>query len=127
MLDWKLANRHETRMMESLNLIFHKHPKLLEFLFEQDKAKLRDEPAVLLFEAGVFSTGEKILIRIGIDLWNGAGHVHLWDVIERLDFRNYSNVLLGLQYLRQNEDEDEGIVWRQPKTAYFERGSGSSS
>jgi hypothetical protein len=127
MLNWQSPNRHETRMMESLNLIFQKHPKLLEFLFAKDEAKLQDEPAALLYEAGVFSTGEMILIRIGIDLWNGQGHVHLWDVIERLDFENYSNVLLGLQYLRKNEDENEGIVWRQPKTAYSKRGSGSAS
>ena len=117
MLNWNRANRYELRMQDTLNLIFRNHPKLLEFLFDKERPRLRLEPECLLSECGVFSSGEKILVRVGLDLWNGSGGVSLWDVVERLDVYNYRNVLAGLLNLRQSEDEDEGIVWRQPKRA----------
>jgi hypothetical protein len=105
-------------MQEALNLIFSKHPEFLEFLFEKSEPRLRDEPEVLLSEAGVFSTGEKILLRIALDLWCGQGHVDLWDIVERLDLRNYEHVLAGLRHLRPNEEDGGPLVWRQPKMAY---------
>ena len=105
-------------MQESLNLIFQKHPQFLAYLFEKDRPKLRQEPEILLSEAGGFSTGEKILIRIGLDLWSGVGNVQLWDIVERLDEENYHNVLVGLRHLRPNEQDGGPMVWRQSKMAY---------
>lgn len=127
MLDWKGIGRGERRMQEALNLIFSKHPRFLEFLFDGDKPRLRDEPDALLAEAGVFSTGEKILIRIALDLWSGQGRVSLWDIVERLDLRNYEHVLAGLRHLRPNEEDGGPLVWRQPKMAYSPRERRSSS
>ena len=118
MLNWQGVGRHECRMQEVLNLIFQKHPELLKFLFEKEQARLRLDPELLLLEAGVFSSGEKILARVGLDLWNGSGHVQLWDVIERLDEGNYHNVLAGLRHLRPIEEDGAPMVWRQPKRAY---------
>ena len=118
MLNWKRANRYEVRMQDTLNLIFGNHLQLLEFLFDKERPQLRLEPECLLSESGVFSSGEKILVRVGLDLWNGSGGVSLWDIVERLDVNNYRNVLAGLLNLRQSDDEEAGISWRQPKTAY---------
>ena len=123
MLTWKKMNRYELRMQETLNLIFRNHPGLLAFIFDIERPRLRLEPECLLSEYGVFSSGEKILVRVALDLWNGSGGVSLWDVVERLDVDNYRNVVAGLLILRQSDDEEMGIVWRQPKTACrFRRG-----
>lgn len=119
MLNWPQAGRHERRLQETLNLVFRNHPNLLEFLFESKRAGLKAEPAVLLVGAGVFSSGEKILVRLGLDLWCGGGQVSLWDIIERLDQENYRNVLIGLRHLRRSEPDGSEMVWRQPKTAYW--------
>ena len=118
MLQWTKTNRHEARMEEALCLIFRNHPKLLEFLFDRTSPKLRQPVEQLQFEAGVYSCGEQILIRVALDLWNGSGEVTLWDLVGRLDVRNYQNVVRGLVSLRRIEDEDLGILWRQPKKAY---------
>jgi hypothetical protein len=118
MLNWQGAGRHERRMQEVLNLIFQNHPQFLEFLFEKERAKLRQDPEELLRDAMVFSTGEKILIRIALDLWSGQGLVHLWDIVERLDEENYHNVLAGLRHLRPIEEDGAPMRWRQPKMAY---------
>lgn len=122
MLNWTRLGRHERRMQGTLGLIFRNHVHLLEFLFDRDRARLRVEPERILSEAGPFSSGEKILVRVGLDLWNGSGQVSLWDIVERLDVENYRNVLLGLRYLRRNEPDGEEMVWRQPKMAYSSEG-----
>ncbi len=129
MLDWKGIGKGQRRMQEVLNLIFSKHPRFLEFLFDEHEPKLRDEPEALLYEAGVFSRGEQILIRIALDLWCGEGNVSLWDIVERLDLYNYEHVLAGLRHLRPNEEDGGPLVWRQRKMAYseWERRSSSTS
>jgi hypothetical protein len=87
-----------------------------------ERPELRLDPQWLLTEAKNLSSGEMTLIRVGLDLWNGMGHVRLWDIIERLDVYNFQGVVSGLRNLRRNDDEQEGIVWRQPKMAYFPKG-----
>jgi hypothetical protein len=117
MLNWQGAGRHERRMQEVFNLIFENHPEFLGFLFEPERARLRMAPDELLTEAGGFSTGERILIRVALDLWSGQGHVQLWDMVERLDDENYHHVLAGLRHLRPIEEDGAPMVWRQPKRA----------
>lgn len=119
MLNWPQTGRHQRRMQETLNLIFRSHPNLLEFLFEREDARLRAQAEELLVGIGVFSSGEKILVRVALNLWNGSGHVSLWDIVERLDQENYRNVLIGLRHLRRTEPDGSEMVWRQPKTAYY--------
>jgi hypothetical protein len=127
MLKWKNCGRARKRLGDVMELIFHNHPKLLEFLFCLEHAELQDEPEVLLRESGVFSSGEQILVRVGLDLWTGKVEVKLWDIIQRLDQENYQNVLLGLRLLRPYDPDGSDICWRQPKMAYSERERSSSS
>ncbi len=117
MLNWQEPGRHQKKMMETLNIVFAQHPELLGFLFERDRPRLNHEAEVLLSKASGYSSGERILIRVGLDLWNGSGEVKMWQIIEDLDDNNYENVLLGLRHLRTDED-DSGMRWRQPKMAY---------
>jgi hypothetical protein len=117
MLDWQGAGRHERRMQEVLNLIFRSHPQFLGHLFETDRARLRKPPEVLLEAAAAFSSGERVLICVALDLWSGVGGVRLWDLVERLDDENYHHVLAGLRHLRPIEDDGAPMVWRQRKMA----------
>ena len=108
-------------MMETLNIIFAGHSKLLQFLFDNESARLREEPEFLLAWARGFSSGEQILVRIGLDLWSGSGDVKLWHIIESLDDVTYVNLLLGLRHLRhlrQIDPDGPEMRWRQPKMAY---------
>lgn len=118
MLNWQRPGRHEMRMMETLNIIFAGHSKLLQFLFDNEAARLREAPEFLLASAREFSSGEQILVRIGLDLWSGSGDVKLWHIIELLDDVTYENVLLGLRHLRQINPDGPEMRWRQPKMAY---------
>jgi hypothetical protein len=88
MLKWKNCGRARERLGEVMSRIFRNHPKLLDFLFYPDRPELRDDAEILLRESGVFSTGEKILIRVALDLWTGEVEVKLWDIIQKLDQSN---------------------------------------
>lgn len=109
--------------MEVMNLIFRNHTGLLDFLFEPNRPKLRREAEMLLREARDFSSGEQILIRVALNLWNGHGSVCLWDVIEKLDQKNYQQVILGLQYLRHFDPSRPEMMFRQLKLDTFRPGA----
>jgi hypothetical protein len=115
MLHWKNPGRGGQRMMEVMNHIFRHHPQLLEFLFDQESPQLRKGAEWLMREAGAFCTGEKILIRIALNLWNGYGSVCLWDVIEKLDQQNYQQVIRGLRHLRRFDPDAPEMMFRQLK------------
>ena len=123
MLCWENPGRGGQRLMEVMNLTFQNHPQLLGFLFESDRPKLRHEASTLIREAGAFSTGEKILIRIALNLWSGHGSVCLWDIIEKLDQEDYQQVVLGLQYLRQYDLDAPELMFRQLKLDTFRTGA----
>lgn len=123
MLNWPGAGKAERRMLEALNLIFRNHPNLLEFLFEKDKARLRQDPELLRGNSNGFCHGEQILIRVALDLWCGAGNVRMWEILESLDDGNFANTLAGLRHLRRTDLGGPEMVWRQPKMAYWKRGA----
>jgi hypothetical protein len=100
MLNWKDTSQEEQRLKLVMEWIFRNHPQLLEFLFKSNIPYLRDEPEKLIVEAGAFSSGEKVLIQVALDLWNGSGKALFWDVIHRLDTRNQNSVFVALQYLK---------------------------
>ena len=112
MLEWKGVGRHENKMMETMNIIFNEHEKLLDFLFEDNCPKLRQEANLLLLAARGFSSGEQLLVRVGIDLWNGEANVKLWELVERLDENNFEQIFKAILHLKKSEDE--GMTWRSP-------------
>jgi hypothetical protein len=70
------------------------HPKLISWIFHPDKAQLRAEPDELLHRGGL-SSGERVMVRISLDLWNDGGLTPLMD-LARLDPDNLSRVFEAL-------------------------------
>ena len=99
MFCWKSAQDYEWRQIEAISLVLSKHYKLLEFLFEKQRPRLRRSPEDLLEESLCFSSGERTLIRVALDFWSGSGNAKIWELFETLDQGNFENVLVGLQYL----------------------------
>lgn len=97
---WRDATVGERRQYQLISLIFSKYPKLLEFFFEKHEARIRFESKEMLKEAGCFSSGEQILIRVALDLWSGSGNALVWQMVEVLDHENFSNVLKALDNWR---------------------------
>lgn len=100
MLDWKDASLHELRLSNVYGKLFRNHHKLLEMLFELKIARLRKPPEDLLEEIDVYSSGERILIQVALDLWDGSGKAYFWDILYRLDNEILLELMQGLEYLK---------------------------
>ena len=100
MLNWKTCSAEERRLADMMYLILNPYPNLEQFLFKTESPSLNQAPEELLTQIGSFSSGEQILIRVALDLWSGEGGTHLLDVINRLDDRNFTNVMAAILYLR---------------------------
>lgn len=85
---------------EAIRIIFTKHSNLLNFLFDPIKPELRVSPECLLNQSKGYSSGEKILIKTALDVWNESGDTRISELLNTLDDDNFSNVLLALSKLR---------------------------
>ena len=72
-------------------------------LFDPGEASLNGEPDELIRDAGCFSSGEQILVRVAIDIWNGCGGASLGDVLTRLDDWRFRRVVRAMLNARAQE------------------------
>lgn len=101
-VEWAHACSADRRLLQTLKRLFQKHPELLTFLFDRRQARLNAAPEVILERAQGMSSGERILVRIALDLWNSSGETNLLDPIERLDRDNFENFISALHLLRHD-------------------------
>ena len=104
MLFWKNACPSDKKTLEILLILFRKHPDLLYFLFVLDRPQLRLPSIVLKENSGVFSSGEELLVRLGLDIWDGSGQVLFKEIYQIPDPGNFNNILETLCYLRNFQD-----------------------
>jgi hypothetical protein len=100
---WREALVSEQELLIAIKRLLSRHPDLISFVFDKHRPKLRCEPEILLQQSGAFCSGEKILIRVALDLWNSSGDARLPDIMERLDEGNFHNVIAALRYLGPKE------------------------
>ncbi len=113
MINWPKANVVERRLLQAISNIFSESPKLLDFLFDPEKPKLRAMPEVLLLEAEDFSAKEDLLIRVALDMWSGSGSAEVWELLEYLDNASLIRVAKALEFLRTKFNGWDGPVMRQ--------------
>lgn len=83
----------------ALSLLLANDPALLDFVLDPTRRRLRQSPRRLRRDARNFPSGERILVRIALDLWNGSGRARLADVVRRLDPVRLEGFLLAVQFL----------------------------
>ena len=96
---WSNACEGDLRRAQAISVLMEKHPKLMNWLFREDRPELKCSPREMLRQAGAFSTGERILIRLALDLWSGEGEAKVLD-LDRLDPGNFKNALTAIQLMR---------------------------
>jgi hypothetical protein len=95
MQTWINACSGDLRRFKAIHQFLKPYPKLVEFLFRTDKAELHGSPEGLLKRSAAFSTGEKVLIRVALDIWSESGDARIND-LDHLDPHCFKNVTLGL-------------------------------
>jgi hypothetical protein len=71
---WKNAGAGDLHLFKRVSTLLGKDPRLVNFLFSKESAKLRLPPDELIAKARSLSSGELVLIKLAIDLWCGQGH-----------------------------------------------------
>jgi hypothetical protein len=94
------SSDHENNRDLAMRMLLKQHPKLYDFLIHPDSKWPNDAADVLIERANIFSSGERILIKIGLDLCFNQSQSSLWNIVNRLDSTNFRNVLEALIYMR---------------------------
>jgi hypothetical protein len=92
----KNAGKVEQKLFTAINYFLCRHPKLLDFVFDPKKPRLRKPPEKLLIEGRYLSSGEYLMVRVAMDLWSGSGNAKVYELIENLDPENFKRVLKAI-------------------------------
>lgn len=106
-MNWKNMTISEKQFHLAVNKLFA-NCDLLSFVFSAEHPRLRAEPEVILNEARGLSSGERLLVRLALDLWNDSGSVRIQELISRLDAMNFENAISAIRALGPHER------WRSP-------------
>jgi len=117
-LYWSNLTSHDERMRDTMEYLFSQHPKLLHFVFNPDHPELRAQPEILLQDAQCFSTGEKILIQVALDLWDACGNARISDIIHRLDRHHFVKVLMLMQQCRGEPKDAALLCYRHSEISF---------
>jgi hypothetical protein len=99
MIKWNEADDCDKVLLKAFLLLYENNEKLLHHILNPNLPKLRTSSDLIKARSTVFSSGEQLLIRIGLDAWNGSGGIHFNELYEKLDSANFQRVLLFLNYL----------------------------
>ena len=80
MTTWKNADPSDLKRLAAISTMLDGHPKLITFLFHPSKPELNDAPKTLQTRARAFSSGERVLINVGLDLWSDSGDTKVLDL-----------------------------------------------
>ncbi len=92
-------NNNISSEMMAINIILKKYPKIKKYLFVNDK--LRVSSNILISESRYMSSGEQVIVKISLDLWDSSGNTLFRDIYQVLDSANYMNVLEAVNLKRQ--------------------------
>ena len=106
MLYWKSACSSDQKRLDAIKTLYRKHPDLLFYLFEPSQPRLRLPSEVLKKYAQAFSSGEKLLIRMGLDIWDGSGDALFREIYHVLDPINFKNTLETLGFLKNQSNQN---------------------
>lgn len=98
-LSWKNVCPDDRKRLRAAEKFLGRYPRLLSFAFHPEKPELRKSPKDLLDQMSHMSRGEKILIRVALDIWSDSGDATL-SQIQSLDPLNLTAVLVAIQHAR---------------------------
>lgn len=84
-LSWVNASANESVIRQCISLLLDYDQRLIDFIFERERPRLRKRAGILIEDSWAFSHGEQLLIRAALDLWSGSGHLQLWEMLETWD------------------------------------------
>jgi len=102
-ISWKNVSDTEKKLFKAISILLGNNPNLLRFLFDPTRPKIKKRPGLLRDDSWVLSHGEQLLIRAALDIWSGAGHLQLWEMLETWDAPTWVNFIRTIARLKDIE------------------------
>jgi hypothetical protein len=100
---WKNASVDEMLLYQCISLLLGFDKRLIEFVFDPERPKIRKRAGVLREDAFFFSHKEQLLIRAALDFWSGSGQLALWEMLEGWDLETWERFTRALAEFRRLE------------------------
>lgn len=100
MIYWENACELDKELFFIIAQLLKKHSYLLNFIFDAKKPRLKASSSEIMEWAEELSSGENLLIRLALDIWDGSGNVLLLEICKNLDEQNFNSILTTIKYLR---------------------------
>lgn len=100
---WSGASCDEILLYQCISLLLGYDRRLIDFVFDRHRPKIRKRAGVLREDAHIFSDVEQILIRAALDFWSGGGHLALWEMLEGWDHMTWERFGKAVSEFRRLE------------------------
>ena len=102
MKTWINPSSRELHIFKAIHQVVKKHTKIIDYMFDPKNHRLCADPKDILYEAGILSSSEFLLLQVALDMWSASGNTQIYDLLVNLDEENFINVLNGLLLLRNS-------------------------
>lgn len=100
MINWKNASTSDQHLFTAIARLFRNNPQLLEFFFHPSEPQLALPCKKIKQASRSLCSADELLVRIALDIWNDSGVINFSEIYQKLDEKNFTNVILTLGYLR---------------------------
>jgi hypothetical protein len=90
------SDENERALIAAISALLGGNQRLLDYLFDASRTRLRKRAGILKEDSWRFSASEPLLIRAALDFWSGSGHVQLWEMLEEWDEEHWRNFIRGI-------------------------------
>lgn len=94
------TSERDKQLFFILSNLYQTHPALLHRLLNPDFPVLINPHLSVEERCFGLSSGEKLLMRVGLDIWNSSGGIHFDELYRTLDPFSFQKMLTALLYLR---------------------------
>ena len=101
---WNDADESDKVLHKALSLLYAHNENLLHLLLHPDHPRLINSSESLKLYCKALPSGEQVLLRLGLDIWDGSGGIHFNELYETLDDKNFQKMLQVLLFLRSPEE-----------------------
>jgi hypothetical protein len=111
---WQGASCDEILLYQCISLLLGYERRLIDFVFDAKRPKIRKRAGILREDAHGFSDGEQLLIRAALDFWCGGGHLALWEMLETWDNATWARFTQALSEFQRLELDEARQAAEKP-------------
>ena len=84
----------------AISLLLANDYGLLDYIFTPDRTALAAPANELLGASTEMSSGQRLLIKIALDIWSDEGNANLGEILTILDPYRFESFMLALEFYR---------------------------